>query len=145
MRSRSSIRTYSELSRLKTFEERFNYLRESQVVGESIFGSHRWLNQSFYNSYEWRTSIRNMVIVRDNGCDLGVPGKEIILPDRIYIHHINPLSIEDLEDMNELVTDPEYLICCSFNTHQAIHYGDSSLLSKPVTERKPNDTCPWKL
>lgn len=135
------ILSYSELITLPTFEERYRYLRKSGIVGEETFGSHRYLNQTLYRSPEWRR-VRNKVIVRDNGCDLGMEGYEI--RDRVYIHHINPISPQDILDRSPVIFDMDNLICVSFNTHQAIHYGDESLL--PIisfTERMPGDTKLW--
>lgn len=135
------IRTYSELSRISTFEDRFEYLSLHGQVGAETFGFDRWLNQRFYRSREWK-QIRDSIIVRDFGCDLGIPGREI--PDRIIVHHMNPISVTDISDASEYLINPEFLICTSNNTHQAIHYGDKDLLYKDPIERKPNDTCPWK-
>ena len=135
------ILSYSELITLPTFEERYRYLRKSGIVGEETFGSHRHLNQSLYRSPEWR-QVRNQVIIRDNGCDLGMEGYEI--RDRVYIHHINPISMDDILNRTPALFDMDNLICVSFNTHQAIHYGDESLL--PIisfTERTPGDTKLW--
>ena len=151
-----TTRCYTELVRLRTFEDRFNYLKLNGRVGDATFGYGRYLNQVFYKSKEW-LAIRDYVIVRDNGCDLGIDGRELsyeTYTDRkgklrrigsIYIHHMNPLSIEDIENETANLKDPEFLICCSFDTHQAIHYGDKDLLLQDFVERKPNDTCPWKL
>lgn len=136
-----SIRTYSELITFTTFEERYKYLRLGGRVGEETFGFDRYLNQLFYRSQEW-LSIRDKIIVRDNGCDLGIPGRDI--HSRIIIHHMNPISKEDILRRSELLLNPEYLICTVKNTHDAIHYGDINLLMKDPIERKPNDTCPWK-
>lgn len=135
------LKTYSELKKLKTFEDRFDYLNLVGSVGESIFGSERYLNQSFYRSKEWKR-IRQQVILRDDGCDLGIPDYKIF--DKIIIHHMNPMTIDELrhEDF-EKALDPEFLICVSFNTHNAIHYGDESLLTKLPVERKPGDTKLW--
>lgn len=135
------IRTYSELKCYGTFIDRYNYLKLHGSVGEPTFGFERYINQTLYRSSRWRRS-RNKVILRDNGCDLGMPGYEI--NDKIIIHHINPLTIEDIEADSDWIYDPEYLICVSFMTHQAIHYGDSSLLPKEPVIRKPHDTCPWR-
>lgn len=135
------MRSYKELSRLKTFDKRFEYLKLSGLVGESTFGFERYLNQMLYNSSEWRRT-RNQIIVRDNGCDLGVEGCEI--QGTIIVHHINPISVDDLKDFSEDVFNPEYLICVSLNTHNAIHYGDKSLIPQMPIERRPGDTCPWK-
>ena len=135
------IRTYSELIKLPTFEERFQYLKLDGDVGVETFGFDRYLNQAFYSSDEWK-SIRNQVIIRDNGCDLGIEGREIY--KRIIIHHMNPITKEDLLYRTEYLLNPEYMICTMKNTHNAIHYGDENLLFKEPVERKPNDTCPWR-
>lgn len=135
------IRKYSELIKLKTFEERFEYLSLKGEVGTSTFGFDRYLNQKFYRSSEWK-QIRNLIIVRDSGCDLGIPGRE--LPNNIIIHHMNPLQVKDVVNSTEFLLNPEYLICTSNITHQAIHYGDKSLLITEPKPRTPNDTCPWK-
>lgn len=135
------IRTYSELVTLKTFEERFKYLQLNGVVGEQTFGFDRYINQIFYQSREWK-SIRNQVILRDNGCDLGVEGYEIV--GKILIHHMNPITAKDIERRSDILMNPEYLISTVHNTHNAIHYGDEGLLVKAPIERKPNDTCPWR-
>lgn len=137
------IRTYSELSKLKTFEERFAYLKLQGSVGEDTFGYDRYLNQLFYRSQEWR-SLRDLIIVRDNGCDLGVEGFEII-KESIYIHHMNPITKEDVIGRTESLLNPEFLISTRFVTHNAIHYGDENaiIILNPV-ERTRNDTCPWK-
>ena len=136
-----NIRTYSELITFKTFKERFNYLKLDGLVGESTFGFDRYLNQMFYRSQCWK-EIRDFVIIRDNGCDLGVEGYEI--HSRIVIHHMNPITIEDIRKESEFLLDPEFLICTIHNTHNAIHYGDENLLIKAPIERSKNDTCPWK-
>ena len=136
------IRSYSELSQLKTFEERFEYLRLNGQVGKDTFGFDRIYNQKFYTSREWR-QIRDEVIIRDNGCDLGVEGHEIY-GHRIIIHHLNPISLEDIERKSRFLLDPEYLITTIHPTHNAIHYGDDSLLIKAPIIRTKNDTCPWK-
>ena len=136
-----SIKTYSELSQIPTFEERFRYLKLTGIVGKETFGYDRYLNQLFYSSKKWK-SIRDHVIVRDNGCDLGAEGYDI--HGRIIIHHMNIITREDIERESEYLLDPEFLITTTHNTHNAIHYGDESLLmSKPI-ERTKNDTCPWK-
>lgn len=135
------LRRYSELKRLKTFEERYEYLRIGGLVGESTFGFERYLNQALYTSQKWR-QLRSQIIIRDNGCDLGIEGRDIF--DKIIIHHMNPLTREQIQDPDDSMFDPEYLICVSHNTHNAIHYGDASLLSKEYVPRRPNDTCPWK-
>lgn len=137
-----SIRTYSELIRLPTFEERYRYLRLGGVVGEETFGFDRYLNQQFYTSDKWR-AVRDRVIVRDNGCDLAMAGREI-RGGRILVHHMNPITIDDILQQSEFLMNPEYLICTVKNTHDAIHYGDESLLIAAPVERFRNDTCPWK-
>lgn len=134
------IRSYSELKKLKTFKERYLYLQLRGTVGVETFGRHRYLNQVLYRSPEWKR-IRDEVIIRDDACDLGILGCDIY--DRIYIHHMNPITPEDLEENLDLVLDPEYLICTTFNTHNAIHYGDESLLPQLHVERKPGDTLLW--
>ena len=139
--SKMSIKTYSELSRLATFEERYNYLRLNGFVGKETFGFDRYLNQVFYKSSKWR-SIRDFVIVRDNGCDLGIEGREI--HGRIIIHHMNPITIQDITQQTEFLLDPEFLISTVHETHNAIHYGDTNLLIREPVERKRNDTCPWR-
>ena len=136
-----SIRTYSELITLPTFIDRYRYLKLGGKVGEDTFGFDRYLNQIFYQSKEWR-SIRDYVITRDNGCDLGIPGHEIY--GRILIHHINPITADDILKRSDLLLNPEYLICTIKNTHDAIHYSDESLLITDPIERSKNDTCPWK-
>lgn len=135
------IRTYSELIQLKTFEERFEYLKLDGTVGESTFGFDRYLNQMFYTSIEWR-NFRRDIILRDNGCDLAIPGLDII--GKIFIHHLNPLTKEDILNRTEYLMNPEFVVCASKLTHDAIHYGDSNLLPKGPIERKRNDTCPWR-
>lgn len=137
----STIRTYSELILLPTFKERYEYLRLSGRVGEETFGFDRYLNQTFYKSEEWK-SIRDFVIVRDNGCDLGVTGHEIY--GRILIHHMNPILVEDILRRSDFLLNPDYLITTVLSTHNAIHYGDDSLLITSPVERTKNDTCPWK-
>lgn len=136
-----SIKTYSELSQLKTFEERFEYLRLNGVVGQETFGFDRFINQEFYKSSEWK-SIRDLVILRDNGCDLGIEGYDIY--GKIFIHHMNPILPKDIKTNSDLLLDPEYLIATTLNTHNAIHYGDEELLIKIPPERCKNDTCLWK-
>lgn len=136
-----SIRCYSELSKLKTFEERYRYLKLDGTVGEDTFGFDRYLNQVFYRSRRWK-DVRNQVIIRDCGCDLGIDGRDI--HGRIIIHHMNPIGLKDLEHESENLLNPEYLICVTHNTHNAIHYGDESLLQLDPVERTANDTCPWK-
>ncbi len=135
------IRTYSELIQIPDFVERYKYLRLGGSVGADTFGFDRYLNQQFYSSPEWK-AIRDEIIVRDNGCDLGFKGFDI--HGRIYIHHMNPISVRDILDVTEYLLNPEYLICTTHTTHSAIHYGDESLLNLPPIERTPFDTCPWK-
>jgi len=135
------IKTFSELSRFNTFEERYQYLRVGGIVGQETFGSDRYINQLLYTSNPWR-AIRDKIIIRDQGCDLGIEDREI--NDRIIIHHINILTLEDIELNSEYVLNPEFLICTSKNTHLAIHYGDESLLQKLPIARSRNDTCPWR-
>lgn len=136
------MRTYTELITLPTIKERYDYLKLGGSVGVVTFGGDRIFNQKFYSSGEWK-KIRRQIIIRDNACDLGVEGYE--LNDRITIHHMNPITPEDIRHEEwEYLTNPEYLISCSYLTHQAIHYGDHSLLPKIPIERKPNDTCPWR-
>lgn len=135
-------RTYKELSRLKTLDERFEYLKLVGQVGVDTFGFDRYLNQTFYRSDIWQ-KIRNEVIIRDNGCELGVSGYEI--QGRIIIHHMNAITEEDIIERNPDIFDPEYLICCSHRTHNAIHFGDKDLLPKDYIERRRGDTCPWKV
>lgn len=136
------IKTYTELSKLSTFEERYRYLRLNGTVGEETFGFDRYLNQVFYRSQKWK-SVRDYVIVRDNGCDLGIEGHDIY--GKIIIHHMNPITIDDIERESSYLLDPEFLITTMINTHNAIHYGDESLLITAPIERRKNDTCPWKL
>lgn len=136
------IRTYSELMKLSTFEERYEYLRLGGKVGEDTFGFDRYLNQIFYKSPEW-LRVRNYVITRDGGCDLAMPGREI-REAKILIHHMNPITKEDILNRSDYLLNPEYLICTIKNTHDAIHYGDSELLYKDPVERSKNDTCPWR-
>ena len=136
-----SIRTYSELITLPTFEERFKYLQLNGQVGESTFGFDRYMNQVFYRSQKWK-SIRDFVIIRDCGCDLGVEGYDI--HGKIIIHHMNPLSMRDIETESDFLLNPDFLICTTHNTHNAIHYGDENLLVTAPIERTKNDTCPWR-
>lgn len=137
------IRTYSELIRLQTFEERFIYLKLDGSVGQDTFGFDRYLNQLFYRSPEWR-QIRSFVITRDMGCDLAMPDHEII-NQQIFIHHINPLTREDIINRSDYLLNPEYLICTTKRTHQAIHYSDERILDSivPIVRTK-NDQCPWR-
>lgn len=135
------IRTYSELMRFSSFEDRYQYLRLNGSIGEITFGFDRYVNQKFYRSAEWK-QIRNYVIVRDNGCDLGVDGYEI--HEKILIHHMNPIALSDIQNASDYLLNPDYLISVTLATHNAIHYGDETLLIRAPTERRPNDTCPWK-
>lgn len=134
------IKTFSELKKLKTFHERYLYLKLQGGVGVKTFGADRYLNQMFYQSDKWK-KVRQKVILRDDGCDLGIPGYEIT--DKIYIHHMNPITPEDILEGKEEIVDPEFLICVSFNTHNAIHFSDESLLPSVPIERKPGDTKLW--
>lgn len=136
-----SIKTYSELIKIPTFKDRFEYLRLDGKVGEETFGFDRYLNQIFYKSQEWKAA-RDFVIIRDQGCDLAMEGHEIF--GRILVHHMNPIRIEDIVNRSKYLLDPEYLICTIKNTHDAIHYGDGSLLITGPIERTKNDTCPWR-
>ena len=136
------IRKYSELIQLSTFEERFNYLKLNGVVSNETFGFDRYLNQKFYKSSEWKR-VREQVIIRDMGCDLSCKDREIF--GEIIVHHMNPISIDDINNNPEILLDPEYLICVSINTHNAIHYGDSETIkNKGVIERVPGDTKLWR-
>ena len=134
------MRTYSELAQIDNFEDRFEYLKLGGEVGVTTFGFDRYVNQQFYRSREWRL-MRQKIIARDIGCDLGIEGYEIY--DRIYIHHMNPMTVDDLTHGNEDILDPEYLISTTHRTHNAIHYGDASLLRKDLVERRPGDTKLW--
>lgn len=134
-------RCYTELSKLKTFEERFAYLKLGGTIGHETFGFDRYLNQTLYHSERWKRA-RREVIIRDCGCDLGVDGFEIY--GRVMIHHMNQVTIDDIIHDRDWIYDPEYLICTSHNTHNAIHYGDESLLVSAPIERTQNDTCPWR-
>ena len=135
------LRTYSELIAIPTFAERYEYLRISGKVGEDTFGFDRYLNQKFYRSLEWKR-IRDKVIIRDNCCDLAIDGREIY--GKVIIHHMNPIGLSDIMDATEYLLNPEFLICTTLDTHNAIHYGDATQLIIDVVERKPNDTVPWK-
>lgn len=136
----SRLRTYSELRRLETFEERFEYLSLKGIVGDSTFGFDRWLNQAFYRSNEWKRA-RDYVIVRDNGCDLGIPGYEIYAG--LLVHHMNPISMEDISKGRGAIIDPDYLITTTLQTHNAIHFGDENLLPRGPIVREPGDTRLW--
>lgn len=134
-------KTYSELIAIPTYEDRFRYLQLQGAVGKDTFGYDRYLNQVLYNSQEWKR-FRSEIIIRDNGCDLAFEGYDI--HGRILVHHINPITVDDVVNRNPLVFDPENVICVTHNTHNAIHYGDESLLITAPIERTRNDTCPWK-
>lgn len=137
---RTSIKSYSELVEFDTFLERYKYLALNSQVGCETFGFNRWINQQFYTSKQWR-QLRNAVIVRDEGCDLGVPGHEI--HSRLIVHHMNPLTEEDIIHGTRFALDPEFLICTTHDTHNAIHFGDESLLAQPYVPRRPGDTKLW--
>lgn len=143
MMNQQIIRTYSELITFETFEERFQYLKLDGNIGEDTFGFDRYLNQIFYRSPEWK-HIRNFIITRDMGCDLAIQEREII-NQQILIHHMNPLTKDDIINKTEYLLNPEFLICTTKRTHNAIHYGDDSILiySQPIVRRK-NDQCPWR-
>ena len=134
-------KTYSELKNLKTFKERFDYLKLNGTVGSETFGYDRILNQVLYKSDKWR-KVRDKVIIRDEGNDLGIEGYPI--GGHIVVHHMNPITKEDILRRSDILLNPEYLICVTPNTHRAIHYGNENLLMKDPIERRPNDTCPWK-
>ena len=138
---RKMIRTYRELKSFTSFEERYQYLKLSGRVGEKTFGFDRILNQLLYSSPRWKRT-RDDIIIRDMGCDLGIEGFE--LEGRILVHHMNPISLEDIEEENDDIFNPEFLICNSLNTHNAIHYGDETKLIRLPVARTRNDTCPWK-
>lgn len=135
------LRSYSEMLRFETLEERFEYLRLNGNVGEELYGYARYLNQEFYHGSEW-ADVRAEIIIRDRGCDLGVRGWKIV--GHIYVHHINPITLDQLRNNDPCLYDPENLICCSYNTHQAITWGQPELLPRPIVVRRPNDTCPWR-
>lgn len=134
------IKTYSEMVRLNSFEERFEYLSLRGSVGRATFGYERWVNQTFYRSSEWRR-LRLQVIARDLGCDLAFPDHEI--HDRLIVHHMNPMGVTEIVEADDVILDPEFLITTQHATHNAIHYGDASLLPKPLVERRPGDTKLW--
>jgi hypothetical protein len=134
------VRRYSELRRLDTFDERYEYLRLTGQVGEATFGFDRWVNQQFYTSVQWRRA-RDLVILRDNGCDLGIPGHEVRFG--LLVHHMNPMTAEDIEHGRDWIIDPEYLICTSKRTHNAIHYGSADQLLREPVRRRPGDTKLW--
>ncbi len=135
------IKSYQELITFDTFDDRFDYLKLNGLVGEDTFGYHRYLNQTLYRSPEWKR-LRRDIIIRDNGCDLGLRGYEI--NSNILIHHINPITIDNIKNRDYMVFDVNNLICVSHETHNAIHYSNENLLFKTPIERTPNDTCPWK-
>lgn len=135
------IRTYTELKQMPTFEERYEYLRLHGEVGKDTFGFDRIFNQQFYRSPEWKL-VKAKVAVRDMGCDLGDKDRPIV--GNIIVHHMNPITLKDIQEGSDFLFNPEYLISVSHATHNAIHYGDAELLPKPPVERTPNDTCPWK-
>lgn len=135
--------SYRELIRIPTFRERYEYLRIGGVVGQATFGSDRYLNQILYTSPEWRR-FRNDIIIRDDGCDMALQGMQII-GYMIIVHHINPLTVEDVENRNPVIFDPDNVVCVTERTHRAIHYGDASLLPEIPIIRTKNDTCPWKI
>lgn len=137
------IRTYTELIRRDTFEERYRYLRLGGRVGVETFGIDRWLNQKFYRTDPEWLAVRDFVIVRDNGCDLAMPDRPI--EELIHVHHMNPITKDDILRRTKWLLDPEYLICTIDGTHKAIHYGDESKLLIAPPERKPFDTCPWRM
>ena len=137
----SLSRSYSELIRFPTFEERFQYLKLGGLVGKTTFGHDRYLNQLLYHSNEWRR-FRKEIIIRDNGGDMALEDYQIVVG--IIVHHIVPLTIEDIENRSDRIFDPENVVCVSHKTHEAIHYGDERLLPRLLVERRPNDTCPWK-
>lgn len=136
----SKIRTYSELCQLETFEERYHYLRLNGILGVRTFGFDRWINQQFYRSLQWKV-VRDRVIIRDNGCDLGVFGYEI--HQDLLVHHMNPMVLKDLEEDYDSLIDPNFLITTSLQTHNAIHYGDESQLPRGPVVRKLGDTTLW--
>lgn len=141
MKSLMNIKTYSELITFRTFEERFEYLKLDGVVGKETFGFDRYLNQVFYTSPEWK-KLRNIIILRDNGCDLAIPNLEIT--GKIFIHHLNPITKDDILNRTDYLMNPDYLVCTSKLTHDAIHYSNSDLLPKGPIIRTKNDTCPWR-
>lgn len=138
----TNIKTYSELITIPTFEERYRYLQLKGVVGKDTFGFDRYLNQKFYRSAEWKR-IRDFVIIRDNGCDLGIEDR--VIHGKILIHHMNPITEKDIYNLSDILLDPEYLISVTHSTHNAIHYGDEDLIIKAPVVRSKYDTCPWKL
>jgi len=140
-RASGMTRTYLDLMKIKTFKERFEYLKLNGKIGEETFGFDRYINQIFYKSREWK-ALRDFVIIRDSGCDLGMEGYEI--GGKIIIHHMNPISLDDIKTRSEFLLNPDYLICVSHTTHNAIHYGNDELLAQEPVERRKNDTCLWR-
>lgn len=138
-----NIKSYSELILFVTFDERLNYLKLFSKPGDITFGHDRYINQILYNSYEWKYKVRPKIIIRDNGCDLGIYDQEII-KEPVIIHHINPITVEDIKERSSKVFDPENLICCRKSTHEYIHFGINTKCPYGLIERLPNDTCPWK-
>lgn len=135
------FKNYSDLRVLPTFKQRFEYLKLNGHVAEETFGFDRYINQLFYSSDDWKR-VRDLVIMRDLGCDLGVEGFEIF--GRVMVHHMNPITVDDITNRKEIILDPEFLVCVSHETHNALHYGNINMLCLDVIERTPNDTCPWK-
>ncbi|MBO7449818.1 MAG: hypothetical protein J6U54_05565 [Clostridiales bacterium] len=136
-------KSYNELIKIDSFEDRYEYLKIGGKVGSDTFGYERYLNQVLYNSPEWK-SFRDKIIIRDNGCDLGIDDRKIPKGVMILVHHINPITIDDIRERNFSIFDPNNVICTTFQTHNAIHFGSSDLLYHDPVERKPNDTCPWR-
>lgn len=141
MKRTSNIRTYHDLIQIPSFLERYEYLKIGGIVGETTFGYERYLNQMLYSSRKWKDA-RNRVLIRDDGCDMGLADYPI--GDKIYVHHMNPIIPEMVEENDPVLFEPEFLICVSYQTHNAIHYGDKSLLPQEPIQREPNDTCPWR-
>lgn len=141
MKTKTLIKRYSDLKILKSFEERFEYLKMNSLVGGETFGRDRYLNQVLYSSPEWKR-IRDQIILRDNGCDLGVEGYEI--HGRILVHHLEPITVDDILSRDQKIFDPENLICVTHSTHNAIHYGNVNMIPHTIVTRKKHDTCPWK-
>ena len=141
MRRTSNIRTYHDLIQIPSFLERYEYLKIGGVVGETTFGYERYLNQMLYSSRKWKDA-RNRVLIRDDGCDMGLADYPI--GEKIYVHHMNPITPEMVEENDPVLFEPEFLSCVSYQTHNAIHYGDKSLLPQEPIQREPNDTCPWR-
>lgn len=140
------IKTYSELIMFPTFEERFKYLMLKGRVGEETFGWDRWINQDFYRSREWK-QVRDYVITRDQGCDLGILDRKLYFGNdgRVFVHHMNPIGVNDIQEATKFLLDPEFLITVGKETHDAIHYGNEDILKRnQLIERRPNDLCPWR-